>query len=646
MSESAVQEQEKIQIRLPDGTTESIKTGATGQDLAKKLKKKLAGVPVVLRRNGTLVDLGTELSDGDEAEVLTFEDHEGREVFWHSSAHLLAQAISRLWPEAKPTIGPPIESGFFYDFEDLNISEDDFGKIEDEVKKIVKERIVPRRIEYADKDAALKAFGGNPYKKEIIDRNEETLSAYEQGDFTDLCTGPHIPNTSIVQAFKVMKTSGAYWRGDQSNPQLTRVYAVSFPDKKMLSQHPHRLEEAKKRDHRVVGKKLDLFSFHEEAPGMPFFHPRGMVIWEELIKLEREIFRRDKYIEVKTTIVLNRQLWETSGHWDNYRENMYSLEIDENDWSIKPMNCPGHMLWFKNGQFSYRQLPLRLAEFGNVHRHEMSGALSGLFRVRSFHQDDAHIFMKPDDVIDEVLGVLKFAEEIYAHFGLEYHLELSTRPEKSVGTDEQWEQATNGLRGALEKGEYDFRINEGDGAFYGPKIDIHIKDAIGRTWQCGTVQLDMSLPERFDLTYIDDQDGRVRPIMIHRAIYGSIERFLGVIIEHFAGRFPLWLSPVQARVLTVADRHNEYAEKTAERFRAGGLRADVDLSSESINKKVRAAQLDQVNYILVVGDQEIENDTVTVRTRQGKVLGAREIDAVIAGLSEESATRAPDATLA
>ncbi len=646
MSKGAVKEETgMIRVILPDGTATDLASGATGADLAKKIKKQLAGLPVVLRRNGVLVDLGSPLADQDRAEVLTFEDPEGRDVFWHSSAHILAHAIKRLFPDAKPTIGPPIENGFFYDFDNLPITEEDFPKIEAEIKKIVNARITPKRVEYPDKAAALKVFGNNQYKKEIIDRNEETLSAYEQDDFIDLCTGPHIPSTGIVQAFKIMKTSGAYWRGDQQNPQLTRVYAISFPDKKNLSDYLHRLEEAKKRDHRVVGKKLDLFSFHEEAPGMPFFHPRGMVLWEELLKLERELFRRNDYIEVKTPIVLSRQLWETSGHWGYYRENMYALQIDEQDWSIKPMNCPGHMLWFRTGQFSYRQLPLRLAEFGNVHRHEMSGALSGLFRVRSFHQDDAHIFMKPEDVIDEVLGVLRFAEEIYGYFGLSYHLELSTRPEKSIGSDDQWERATKDLRGALEKGGYAFRVNEGDGAFYGPKIDIHIKDAIGRTWQCGTVQLDMALPERFELTYVDAEDRRVRPIMVHRAIYGSIERFMGVIIEHYAGRFPLWLSPLQVRVLTVADRHNEYAEQTAVKFRAAGLRADVDLSGESINKKVRNAQLDQVNYILVVGDQEIENNSVTVRTRQGAVLGPRSIDAVIPALLDEYNRRAPDALL-
>jgi len=629
----------QLAVELPDGRKEELPGGATGAELAKKIKKSLSGTPLFARINGEMKDLNTELFDGDRVEILTFEDEDGRRGFWHSSAHLMAQAVKRIFPDAEPTIGPAIENGFFYDFANLTVSEEDFPRIEAEVKSIVKARIIPERIEYADAAAAKREFGSNKYKAELIDNLEEGLSAYRQDDFIDLCTGPHIPSTQVVQAFKVLKTSGAYWRGDSKNEQLTRIYGISFPDKKRLSQHVRMLEEAARRDHRVVGRKLDLFSFHDEAPGMPFFHPRGMIIWNELLDFEKGLQTEAGYVDIKTPVMLTRELWETSGHWDYYREHMYTSEVDNREFAIKPMNCPGCMLYYKSRQYSFRQLPLRIAETGLVHRHELSGALSGLFRVRSFHQDDAHIFMKPEDMSAEIKGALALSERIYAAFGLDYHLELSTRPEKSVGTAEQWEQATAGLKEALDSGGYEYKVNEGDGAFYGPKIDMHIKDVIGRTWQCGTIQLDMSLPERFDLHYEASEGDKKRPIMIHRAIYGSIERFFGILIEHFGGRFPLWLSPVQIRVLTVADRHDEYAEKVRAQFTGAGLRAETDSSSESISKKVRNAQLDQVNYILVTGDQEIESGTVSVRTRTGKVLEKRTVDEVIETLSAEYASR-------
>ncbi|MGK0289364.1 MAG: threonyl-tRNA synthetase [bacterium] len=634
-----------MNINLVDGSVCELPEGALGTDLAKKIKKDLNGVALVARINGTTQELSSALSDGDEVQILTFEDPEGRDIFWHSSAHVLAQAIQRLYPDAKPTIGPAIETGFYYDFANLEISETDFPQIEEEVKKIVRERLQPKRIEYKAKEDALEVFGENQFKKEMIDALEEGLSAYEQGDFIDLCRGPHIPHTGVIQAFKVMKTSGAYWRANAENEQLTRVYAVAYPDKKQLKAYLRFLEEAKKRDHRLLGKKLNLYSFHEEGPGMPFFHPKGMVIWNELMKFWDEEHKIENYQQIKTPIMLSQNLWETSGHWENYRENMYTSEIDDRKFAIKPMNCPGCMLFFKEGQYSYRQLPLRIAEVGNVHRHELSGALSGLFRVRSFHQDDSHIFMKPEDISSEILGVLNLARRMYKQFGLEYHLELSTRPEKSIGSDEQWELATEGLRSAMDQGEYEYVVNEGDGAFYGPKIDIHIKDAIGRTWQCGTIQLDMSLPERFDLNF-DAADGtKQRPIMIHRVIYGSIERFLGILVEHFSGRFPLWLSPVQVRVLAVADRHNEYAEEIAAKFKQAGLRSEVDTASESISKKVRLAQMEQVNYILVVGDQEIEAKNISVRTRANKVLGARNLDEFIEEIQKEFQERLPESQL-
>ena len=635
-----------LQIRLPGNQTEELAGGSTASDLAKRIKKELKGVPLFARINGKMRDLNTALASEDEVEILTFEDADGRQGFWHSSAHLLAQAVLRLFPDAQPTIGPAIENGFFYDFANLQVSEEDFPRIEEEMRKIVKEHIAPERIEYANMAEAKAQFRSNPFKTDLIEKHEESLSAYRQGDFVDLCTGPHIPNTSVVQAFKVMKTSGAYWRGDSNNAQLTRVYAISFPDKKQLSQYLHVLEEAKKRDHRVLGKKLDLFSFHEEAPGMPFIHPRGMAIWDELLRFEKELQRAAEYVEIKTPVMLARELWETSGHWDYYREHMYTSKVDEREFAIKPMNCPGCMLFYKYSQYSFRQLPLRVAETGLVHRHELSGALSGMFRVRSFHQDDAHIFMQAEDLKSEILGVLALAEKVYGTLGLDYHLELSTRPDKSIGTDAAWEMATKGLKDALDEGGYVYRINEGDGAFYGPKIDMHIKDVIGRTWQCGTIQLDMNLPERFGLHYEASEGERKQPIMIHRVLYGSIERFFGILIEHFGGRFPLWLSPVQAAVLTVADRHEQSARAIVSQMRDSGLRVDLDHSSESVPKKVRNAQLDQANYILVVGDQEIESGKLAVRTREGKLLEAVLLADLIASMQKEASERSLDPTLA
>lgn len=629
-----------MEIRLLDGTTQELPEDSSGVELARKVKKSLNGPALAVQINGEIKDLTTTLTDGDEVKVLTFDDREGKDIFWHSSAHLLAQAVTRLFPDAQPTIGPSIEEGFYYDFANLNISHEDFDKIEAEMKKIVNERLEPVRVQYANKEEALTEFGENPFKKEMIEQLDEGASAYRQGDFIDLCRGPHLPHMGLIQAFKIMKTSGAYWRADANNEQLTRVYGVSYPDKKKLSAYLRFLEEAQKRDHRVVGKHLKLFSFHQEAPGMPFFHPNGMIVWDELMKYWEECHLAAGYKKIKTPIMMTQDLWETSGHWANYRENMYISEVDEKPYAIKPMNCPGGMLFFKEDQYSYRQLPLRVGEIGNVHRHEMSGALSGLFRVRSFHQDDAHIFMTKEQIRGEIRGVLDLASEMYKTFGLEHHLELSTRPEKAIGTDEQWEQTTEALRLALEDAGCEYVENPGDGAFYGPKIDMHIKDAIGRTWQCGTIQLDMMLPERFDLTYVADDGSKQRPIMIHRVVYGSIERFFGVLTEHYAGKFPMWLSPRQVRILPINESHADYANSVRKQFVAAGMRAEVDESQESINKKVRLAQLDQVNYILVVGDREVEEGTVTVRA-ENKVRGAKPVAEVIADLSEEYQSRAP-----
>ena len=622
-----------------------LEESSSGLKLAQKLKKELPGTALALRVNGKLKDLNTDLQVGDKVEVLSFFDAEGRKIFWHSSAHLLAQAVLRLFPNAKPSIGPAIKEGFFYDFGNLELEESDLQKIETEARKIVKEALVPERIEYQNEDEARQVFKGNPFKLEILQGREETLSAYRQGEFIDLCTGPHLPNFRIVQAFKVLKTSGAYWRGDAKKEQLTRIYGISFPEKKMLSEYLHRITEAKKRDHRVLGARLQLFSFHEEGPGMPLFHPRGMVLWEQLLSFMRGLHEKHGYVEIKTPLMLARELWERSGHWENYAEHMYVSEVEEKQFAIKPMNCPGCLLYYKKNQYSYRQLPLRIAEIGHVHRHELSGALSGLFRVRSFHQDDAHIFMRPEDIESEILGVIEMAGQVYQSFGLEYHLELSTRPSKSIGSDAEWDLATQGLHKALKASGRGFSINEGDGAFYGPKIDFHIRDAIGRTWQCGTIQLDMFLPERFDLLYDTPSGERKRPIMIHRAVYGSIERFLGILLEHYAGRLPLWLSPVQARFLTVADRHIALAQKYQQAFRDAALRADIDDSSESISKKVRTAQVEQINYIFVLGDQEDKSKKLSARTREGKVLSPQSLKDLIHALQKEVCNRSPQSAL-
>ena len=623
-----------MKIYLADQTVEELEAGATGVELAKKVKSRVQCPAIGLRLNGELKALKTPLKEGDQAMPIGFEDEGGKELFWHSSAHLLAQAVLRLFPEAKPTIGPAIEHGFYYDFADLSLCEEALARIEEEAIKIVGERPEPTRIEYQAKADALKVFGENPYKVEMIENLEEGLSAYSQGDFTDLCRGPHLPHMGLIQGFKILKTSGAYWRADATRGQLTRIYGISYPDKKQLKAYLNFLEEAEKRDHRKLGKKLGLFSFHVEGAGMPFFHPKGMIVWDELMSYWEECHKKAGYHKIKTPVMLSQELWERSGHWDYYRENMYTSVIEEKHFAIKPMNCPGAMLFYNEGQYSYKQLPLRIGEIGNVHRHEMSGALSGLFRVRSFHQDDAHIYMKPEDIESEILAVLELARQMYATFGLDYHLELSTRPEKSIGTDQDWDRATKGLVGALERGGHPYKLNEGDGAFYGPKIDIHIKDAIGRTWQCGTIQLDMFLPERFDLSYINPAGEKQRPVMIHRVIYGSIERFFGILVEHYTGKFPLWLSPEQVRVIAISDEHKAYAQALVDQFKKAGIRASGDLESESVNKKVRQAQLDQVNYILVVGDQEVAAKTATVRAGNN-VLGAFPLEQIINSLQTE-----------
>ncbi|MFH2092937.1 MAG: threonine--tRNA ligase [Pseudomonadota bacterium] len=609
-----------ITITLPDNSIKSFENIPTGMDVATSISEGFARNCVAMRTNDQLKDMDTLLTQDCAVSFITTKDEEGLNILRHSSAHVMAEAVLNIYKDAKLTIGPVVEDGFYYDIDMAPISEEDMEPIEAEMKKIIQAKNVFKR-KVVTKQEALELFKDNKFKVELInelDENEE-ISLYQNGQFIDLCRGPHIPHTGMIKGVKLLKISGAYWRADQSREQLQRLYGISFFDKKQLNDYIHLIEEAKKRDHRKLGTKLDLYSFHDEAAGMPFFHAKGMDIWNALLEYWRDEHKQAGYVETKTPVMLNRKLWEQSGHWENYRENMYTSVIDEEEYAIKPMNCPGGMILYKTKSYSYRDLPLRAGEVGLVHRHELSGALSGLFRVRAFHQDDAHIFMTPDQIGDEVLGVLKLAKRIYNRFGLDFHLELSTRPAKSIGSDQQWEEATNGLRKALDDYGQEYFINQGDGAFYGPKIDIHIKDALGRTWQCGTVQLDMSLPERFDLSYKGADNEKHRPIMIHRVIYGSLERFLGILVEHFAGKFPLWLAPVQAILLPINDELTDYADQIRTRLDALKIRCEVDKRSESLKKKIRDAQLNYIPMIITIGDREKDSDTLSIRTLDGKV---------------------------
>ncbi len=629
-----------VSITFPDGMKKTFEEPLSGHDIALSISEGLARNSLAIKVNGTLQDLHAPITEDATIEIVTFQTEEGKHLFWHSSAHLLAHAVKRLYPDAQPTIGPSIEQGFYYDFDNLSISTEDFEKIEAEMKKIVKEAHQPRRIEYQTKEEALAAFSSNPYKKELIENLEEGLSAYEQGDFVDLCRGPHLPNTKKIKAFKLTKLSGAYWRGDSENKQLTRIYGISFPDKKQLKEYLHFLEEAQRRDHRKIGKELDLFSFHDVSPGSPFFHPKGTYMYNQLLAFVREEYAKRGYDEVITPLLYNKELWETSGHWQHYKENMFVLTMDHLEASLKPMNCPSHCLLYKQSTKSYRDLPIRYADFAPLHRNELKGTLGGLLRVRKFSQDDAHIFCREDQIQEEILGVIKFVEHVYTNvFSMPFEIELSTRPEKAMGTDEQWELAEQGLIQALEEANLNYQLNPGDGAFYGPKIDIKVQDSIRRTHQVATIQLDFQLPERFELEYVGEDGQRHRPVMVHRAVLGSLERFLGVIIEHFAGKFPLWISPNQIRILPIADRHNEYCETLAKKLHEQGIQVHVDQRSESIKKKVRDAQLQQYNYILVIGDQEVEHNTVNVRTRDNEVHGEKTQEEFMQQLQEELSTR-------
>ena len=608
-----------IKITFPDNTVKKFENNPTGMDVATSISEGFARNCVVMKIDGKLKDLYQIIDHDTSISFITAKDDEGLEILRHSSAHVMAEAVLNIYPDAKLTIGPVVEEGFYYDIDMDPVSEDDFAAIEAQMKKIIKDKKYFKR-KVVSKQKALKIFQDNHFKLELINEIEEQeISLYQNGNFTDLCRGPHIPHTGMIKGFKLLKISGAYWRADQSQEQLQRLYGISFFDTKSLNKYIHCIEEAKKRDHRKLGTKLDLYSFHDEAAGMPFFHAKGVDMWNALIDYWRDEHKKAGYIETKTPVMLNRKLWEQSGHWENYRENMYTSVIDDEEYAIKPMNCPGGMLLYKTKAYSYRDLPLRAGEIGLVHRHELSGALSGLFRVRAFHQDDAHIFMTSDQIEKEVLGVLNLAKTIYSIFGLDFHLELSTRPNKSIGSDEQWEEATNGLKAALEKYGQKYFINKGDGAFYGPKIDIHIKDALGRTWQCGTIQLDMALPERFNLTYKGRDNEKHRPIMIHRVIYGSLERFFGILVEHFAGRFPLWLAPVQVVLLPITMDLAKYADNIKIQFEEYNIRCSVDKRGETLKKKIRDAQLNYIPIIITIGDKEKQNKTLSVRTLDGKV---------------------------
>lgn len=581
------------------------------------------------------------MKDGSVVET-TFEEELGRDAFRHSTSHILAQAVKRLYPNTKLAIGPAIADGFYYDFEfDFNFSDEHFEEIEKEMKKIVKENLPIKHFTMNRADA-LKLFEekGETYKIELIQDlpEDEELSFYQQGEFVELCAGPHVTYTSAVKAFKLMSVAGAYWRGNENNKMLTRIYGTSFPSKDMLEEYVNRMEEAKKRDHRKLGKELGLFALLDEGPGFPFFLPKGMVLKNLLIDYWRKLHTREGYVEISSPMMLNRQLWETSGHWDHYSENMYTTVIDDTDFAVKPMNCPGGMLVYKLEPRSYRDLPIRMGELGLVHRHEKSGALHGLMRVRCFTQDDAHIFMTQDQIQDEIKGVVRLIDEVYSNFGFKYHVELSTRPEDSMGSDEDWEVATAGLKNALDDLGLDYVVNEGDGAFYGPKIDFHLEDSIGRTWQCGTIQLDFQLPQRFEAEYMGADGEKHRPIMIHRVVFGSIERFIGILIEHFAGKFPLWLSPVQVKILPISDKYNDYAAKVKEQLAAEGLRCEIDNRAEKIGYKIREARMDRVPYIVVVGEKEQEEGSVSVRKRDEGDLGSMAMDAFVDVLRKDGIT--------
>ena len=628
-----------VKITLKDGSVKEYDQGISVGDVAKDLSMGLFRNACCGRIDGNVADLRTPIDQDCNLEILTFDEEDGKKAFWHTASHVLAQAVKRLYPSTKLAIGPAIDNGFYYDFDvEIPFGPEDLDKIEKEMKKIVKEGLSLERFELPAQEGLKKLEDmGEPYKVELCHEHAdkgENISFYQQGDFVDLCSGPHLMSTSPLKAVKLTNCTGAYWRGDAKGKQLCRVYGTAFPKASMLEEYLTMLEEAKKRDHRKIGKDLELFTIMEEGPGFPFFLPKGMILRNLLIDYWRELHREAGYQEISTPVILSRTLWERSGHWGHYKDNMYTTKIDDEDFAIKPMNCPGGMLVYKTKMRSYRDLPLRMGELGLVHRHELSGALHGLMRVRNFTQDDAHIFMTPDQIKDEVKGVVRLIDKVYSTFGFPYHIELSTMPEDHIGEKKDWDIATDALRDAIVELGYDYQINEGDGAFYGPKLDFHLTDCLGRTWQCGTIQLDYQLPERFELEYTGADGAKHRPVMIHRVVFGSVERFIGILTEHFAGAFPLWLAPVQIKVLPISEHQHAYAKEVADKLTAAGFRLELDDRNEKIGYKIREAQLEKVPFMLVLGDKEVESGAVAVRSRSEGDLGAMSLDDLIAKLSQ------------
>jgi len=628
-----------VKVTLKDGSVKEYEKGTTIQQIAESISSGLARVALAGMVNGIVKDLSTPINEDCQLSLLTFDDEEGKNAFRHTTSHIMAQAVKRLFPSTKLAIGPAIDNGFYYDFDsDRTFTPEDLEKIEEEMKKIIKEDFPLERFELPREEAIKFMKEKNEtYKVELIQDLPEdaVISFYKQGEFVDLCAGPHVPSTGKIKAFKLLNVAGAYWRGNEKNKMLQRIYGTSFTKKSELDEYINRLEEAKKRDHRKLGKELDLYQIMEEGPGFPFFLPKGMVLRNVLENFWREEHKKWGYQEIRTPLILNEDLWHRSGHWDHYKDNMYFTKIDENNYAIKPMNCPGGMLVYKRKMHSYRELPQRLAELGLVHRHELSGALHGLMRVRCFTQDDAHIFMLPEQVKQEIINVINLIDYFYGVFGFNYHVELSTRPEDSMGSDEQWEMATNGLKEALEEKGIKYKINEGDGAFYGPKIDFHLEDSIGRTWQCGTIQLDFQMPQKFELTYIGADGEKHTPVMIHRVVFGSIERFIAILTEHYAGAFPTWLAPVQVKILPIADKHHDYVLELQKKLEQNDIRVEVDLRNEKIGYKIREAQLEKIPYMLVIGDKEMESNMVAVRSRKDGDQGIVAVDEFINNILNE-----------
>lgn len=628
-----------VNIILPDGSKKAYPAGTTLAEAVKALSNSLAKKVLVAEVDGELTDLREEVKEGSHVSFLTFEEDGGKHTLRHTASHILAQAVKRLWPEAKLAIGPAIDKGFYYDIDMEHVlTPEDLGKLEQEMARIVKENL-PIEKEVMSRQDAIEFFKNKEedYKVELIQDLPEdaVISCYKQGDFVDLCAGPHVASTGKVKAFKLQSIAGAYWRGDEKNKMLQRIYGTAFEKKEDLDAYLTLLEEAAKRDHRKLGKELGLFVIKEEGPGFPFFLPKGMALRNELENFWHEIHHEFEYDEIRTPVILSRHLWETSGHWDHYRENMYTVQIDEADYAIKPMNCPGSILVYQNQMHSYRDLPIRMAELGLVHRHELSGALHGLFRVRAFTQDDAHIFMLPSQIKEELMKVIDLYDRTYSQFGLKYHVELSTKPEGAMGDDALWDSATEALREAIEAKGISYVINEGDGAFYGPKLDYHIEDSLGRTWQCGTIQLDMNLPERFHMEYVGEDGQKHQPVMIHRACFGSLERFIGILTEHYAGAFPTWMAPVQVKIMPISEKHNDYAHELAKTFRNEYVRVEVDDRNEKIGYKIREAQMEKVPYMLVVGDKEMEDQAVAIRKRGEGEKGTMPWKEFLAAIKEE-----------